>query len=270
MCNLIVFVNGHNLHVEISGPETGSPVVLLHHGLGSSKAWRGQVPALVQAGYRVITYDRWGYGESDARVGLDLPSFSIDLKDLSGVLDQFEIRRAVLVGHSDGGTIALYFAALKPERVSCLVIVAAHVYIEPKMESGILGVQQAFMTDEHFRAGLRYAHGDKYEMVFSNWFNGWYTPKAIEWDMRPVLSQIRCPGLVVQGEEDEHATPQHAKDIAAAIPGADLWLHPGARHMLPQENIAEFNTKMLQFLKDHVSIEQYWIKLNYMEHTHVQ
>jgi pimeloyl-ACP methyl ester carboxylesterase len=253
---LIVFVNGHNLHVEISGPETGSPVVLLHHGLGSTKAWRGQVPSLVQAGYRVITYDRWGYGESDAREGLDLPSFGSDLKDLGSILDQFKTHRAVLVGHSDGGTIALYFAAQQPERVGCLVLVAAHVYIEQKMEPGILGVQQAFMTEERFRAGLRYAHGDKYEMVFSNWFNGWHTPEAIEWDMRPILSQIRCPTLVVQGEEDEHATPQHAEDIAAVIPGAELCLLPGARHMLPQENMAEFNTKTLQFLKDHVSIEQ--------------
>ena len=229
---------------------------MLHHGLGSSKSWRGQVPSLVQAGYQVIVYDRWGYGESDAREGLDIPSFSIDLKDLRSLLDQFEIQRAILVGHSDGGTISLYFAAQQPERVSCLVAVAAHVYIERKMENGIQGVQQAFKTDERFRTGLRYAHGDKYEVVFYNWFNNWYTPESVEWDMRPLLSQIRCPTLVVQGEEDEHATPQHAMDISGSIPDAELWLLPGARHMLPQENVAELNTKMLKFLKDHVNITQ--------------
>ena len=56
------------------------------------------------------------------------------------------------------------------------------------------------------------------------------------WDMRPILRQIGCPTLVVQGEADEHATPQHARDIADGIPGAELWLVPGAGHMLPQEN----------------------------------
>ena len=248
---MIIFVNGHNLHIEISGPENGPPVVLLHHGLGSIQAWREQVSSLAEAGYKVIAYDRWGYGESDTRQGLDIPSFRTDLKDLDSLLDQFTIQRAALLGHSDGGTIALYFTAQQPERVSCLVTVAAHIYIETKMELGILGIQQAFMTDERFRAGLRYAHGDKYEAVFQNWFDGWHKPESITWDMRLLLSQIRCPALIIQGEEDEHATPQHAIDIAGSIPGADLWLLPGAKHMLPQENVAEFNTKILRFLKDH-------------------
>jgi len=254
---LIIFVDGHNLHVQRSGPENGPPVVLLHHGLGSFKAWREQVSSLAEAGYKVIAYDRWGYGESDARQGLDIPSFRTDLKDLDNLLDQFNIQRAALLGHSDGGTIALYFAAQQPERVSCLVTVAAHIYIEPKMEPGILDIQQAFMADERFRAGLRYAHGDKYELVFHNWFDGWHKPESIAWDMRPLLSQIRCPALILQGEEDEHATPQHAMDIAGSIPGADLWIFPGAKHMLPQEKVAEFNTKILRFLKDHVTHEQH-------------
>ena len=254
---MIIFVDGHNLHVQRSGPENGPPVVLLHHGLGSFKAWREQVSSLAEAGYKVIAYDRWGYGESDARQGLDIPSFRTDLKDLDSLLDRLNIQRAALLGHSDGGTIALYFAAQQPERVSCLVTVAAHIYIEPKMEPGILDIQQAFMTDEHFRAGLRYAHGDKYELVFHNWFDGWHKPESIGWDMRPLLSQIRCPALILQGEEDEHATPQHAMDIAGSIPGADLWIFPGAKHMLPQEKVAEFNTKILRFLKDHVTHEQH-------------
>lgn len=253
---MIIFVNGHNLHVEISGPENGPPVVLLHHGLGSIMAWRGQVSPLVEAGYKVIAYDRWGYGESGARQGLDLPYFRTDLKDLNSLLDQYKIQKAALIGHSDGGTMTLYYAAQQPERVSCLVSVAAHIYIESKMEPGILGIQQAFVTDERFRTGLKYAHGDKYEMVFHNWFDGWYKPESIAWDMRQLLSQIRCPALIVQGEEDEHASPQHAMDIAGSIPGADLWFFPGARHMLPQENATEFNSKILWFLKDHVTIGQ--------------
>jgi pimeloyl-ACP methyl ester carboxylesterase len=66
--------------------------------------------------------------------------------------------------------------------------------------------------------------------------------------MRHVLKKIACPALVVQGFQDEHATPQHARDIAAAIPGAQLWLLQGAQHMLPQENAVVFNQRLLQFL----------------------
>jgi pimeloyl-ACP methyl ester carboxylesterase len=245
-----MLVNGRNLHVESHGPGNGPVVVLLHHGLGSVRAWRAQIPALAQAGNRVVVYDRWGYGGSDICPSLDLPSFSTDLDDLCSLLEQLGIQRAALVGHSDGGTITLYFAALHPERVRCLVTVSAHIYVEPKMEPGIRGVRQAFEHDERFREGLRRAHGDKVESVFHNWFDGWYRPEYLAWDMRPVIRQITCPALIVQGEEDEYATPQHARDIAAAIPGAELWLAPGAGHMLPQENAETFNQKLLQFLVD--------------------
>lgn len=248
-------MNAHNLYVEHFGPENGPVVVLLHHGLGSVRAWRGQVPALIEAGFRVVAYDRWGYGGSDARPGLDLPTFGTDLEDLRALLDNLGIQFTALVGHSDGGTIALYFAARHPQRVSCLVTVAAHIYVESKMEPGILDIKQSFEHDERFRMGMQYAHGEKYEAVFHNWFDGWHRIESLGWDMRPVLGQIRCPALIVQGEEDEHATPQHAKDIAGSIPGADLWLIPGAKHMSPQENKAEFNPKILQFLVDHAKNE---------------
>jgi pimeloyl-ACP methyl ester carboxylesterase len=240
MYTLSMLVNGHNLHVEHDGPENGPVVVLLHHGLGSVRAWRGQIPALVDAGY---------HGGSDARPGLDLPTFTTDLDDLLSLLEQLGIRRAALVGHSDGATIALYFAAQHPDLVSCLVTVAAHIYVEPKMEPGIQGIKQAFETDERFRKGMQHANGDKYEMVFRNWFDGWHRLESQPWDMRPVLGQIQCPSLIVQGEEDEHTTPQHAKDIAEDITGSELWLLPGVGHMIPQDYADLFNPRLLQFLE---------------------
>ena len=246
-----MLLNGHNLFVEQAGEQEGLAVVLLHHGLGSMKAWRRQLPALVRAGFCVVAYDRWGYGGSDGRECLDVPNFTSDLADLHALLDQLSIRSAALVGHSDGGTMALDFAIQQPGRVTCLVTVAAHIYVELKMESGILDVRQAFEIDERFRSGLRAVHGDKYRTVFHNWFDGWYRIGSLGWDMRTALGQIRCPVLVVQGEDDEHATPQHAMDIAGSIPGAELWLVNGARHMLPQENYTEFNPRLIRFLSDH-------------------
>jgi pimeloyl-ACP methyl ester carboxylesterase len=123
------------------------------------------------------------------------------------------------------------------------------------MEPGILSIKQAFETDDRFRTGMQYAHGDKYVEVFHNWFDGWHRQESLAWDMRPLLRQIRCPALIIQGEEDEHATPQHAKDIAGSIPGAALWLIPGARHMLPQENVLEFNTRIIRFLNHNYTYE---------------
>ncbi len=243
--------NGHDLHVERSGPENGPLVVLLHHGLGSVHAWKGQIPQLEAAGWQVLAYDRWGYGGSQARPSLDLPTFAADLADLHEICSRYTNGQAALLGHSDGGTISLYFAAQHPELVSCVVAVAAHIYVEPKMEPGIQGVRQAFEHDERFRLGLRHVHGEKFRRTFSNWFDGWHCLESLSWDIRATLAQVHCPVLVVQGELDEHATPQHAKDIAAAIPASMLWLVPGVGHMLPQEHPEQFNKMLLQFLESH-------------------
>lgn len=246
---MFLMVDDHRLYYEVHGPASGPAVALLHHGLGSVRAWRAQIPALAGAGYRVVAYDRWGYGGSDPRPALDLPGFEADQEHLAALLDALHINRAALVGHSDGGTLALHYAARHAEQVRCLVAVAAHIYVEAKMIPGIRGVGQVYEADARFREGLRRIHGEKAESTFDNWFRGWQEPRNLTWDMRPELRTIACPALVVQGEQDEHATPWHARDIAAAIPGAELWLVPGANHELPQ-NLAEmFNERLLEFLQ---------------------
>lgn len=241
--------NGRQLYFEEHGSRDGHPVVLLHHGLGSTRAWRAQIPALVEAGFRVIAYDRWGYGGSDPRPGLDIPLFQADRQDLLALLDGLGVERAALVGHSDGGTLALYFAADQPRRVTSLVVVAAHIYIEPKMQTGINAVRRAFEADERFHEGLQRVHGENTLAVFDGWFYGWLRPENLSWDLRPVLSRVTCPVLVVQGMEDEHAVPQHAQDLAAALPRSSLWLEPGVNHMLPQEKPAAFNRRVVEFLR---------------------
>jgi pimeloyl-ACP methyl ester carboxylesterase len=248
---MLIEINGHQLNVEDEGGK-GQPLLLLHHGLGSAAAWRKQVPALVKAGFRTIAYDRWGYGKSQSRSGIDMPAFAQDLADLERILDLLELESVGLVGHSDGGTIALYFAAAHPERIQCLVSAAAHVYVEAKMESTLLEVAQQFEQDKRMREGLHRVHGEKYEQTFRNWFEGWMGCECEHWDMRPEIAAITCPTLIVQGRKDEHATAQHAIDIAAAIPNAELWLVDEGRHMLPQESAELFNPRLLKFLHEHM------------------
>lgn len=241
-------VNDHTLYAELHGPENAPLVALLHHGLGSTRAWKEQVTALAGAGYRVLVYDRWGYGQSDPRPALDLPTFAQDVADLEAISLQLGVKRMALIGHSDGGTLALYYAVQNPQQVVCVVTIAAHIYIEPKMQPGIDGVKSTFQNDARFREGLRRTHGEKYRAVFNNWYDGWHRPECLSWDLRPVLRHVACPVLVVQGMQDEHASPQHARDIAQSIPGAELWLLPGAGHMLPQDNAETLNRRLIEFL----------------------
>lgn len=240
--------SNHHLHVEEYGPRQGEPVILLHHGLGSVRSWKEQVPAMAQSGLRVIVYDRWGYGKSDPRPCLDMPYFTDDLGDLAWLLDQAGLECAALVGHSDGGTIALYFTAANPGRVTRLVTVAAHIYYEPKMLPGIEGIRDTYEHDPDFRRKFTRQHGIKAEEVFNQWYYGWRKPEHLSWDIRSVIREITCATLVIQGIEDEHATPQHARDIAESIPQAELWLVPGAGHMLPQDLPEIFNPKVIRFL----------------------
>ncbi|HLE16626.1 MAG TPA: alpha/beta hydrolase [Anaerolineales bacterium] len=234
--------------LEIHGPPQGQPVVLLHHGLGAVRSWRGQFPALAAAGYRAIAYDRWGFGRSDPRQVYAIPNFQEDVADLKLLLKELDINQPALIGHSDGGKVAMYYAAAYPGKVAALVLIATHAYIEPKMEDGIRQMWEQYGQDARFRGQLGRVHGDQAEAVFQGWFSGWINPGNAGWDLRPLLREIDCPALVVQGLEDEHASPGHARQIAAALPNAGLWLAPDAGHMLPQDFPQALNTKLVDFL----------------------
>jgi pimeloyl-ACP methyl ester carboxylesterase len=245
-----MFMNSHgrNLYYELHGPKNGPLLVLLHHGLGSVYSWEEQIPVLVEAGYCVLVYDRWGYGSSSPRPSLSVPDFNEDVQDLRVLFENLKIMKASLIGHSDGGVVALKFAARYPERVQRIVVVAAHIYIEEKMITGIMHIRDAYKREERFQEGMQRIHGDKADLVFHNWFEGWVKERNLDWDLRPVLKSVQHPVLVVQGLEDEHALPQHARDLAEALPHAELWLLEGATHMLPQDFAFEFNSKILHFL----------------------
>ncbi len=243
-----VNVNAHRLYYERHGPESAPPVVLLHHGLGSTAAWKHQVPVLTEAGFQVIVYDRWGYGASDPRPHLDVPHFAQDVADLKALLEALNIPQAVLVGHSDGGNVALTFAAEHPQQVLGVVAVAAHIYLEDTMPQGIAQVAQTYRTEAAFRAALDRVHHGRGEAVFRLWHEAWTQPSLAQWDARPRFRAVKCPVLVVQGDADEHATPQHACDLAKALPHAHLAILPKGRHMLPQEQPKAFNALLLDFL----------------------
>ncbi len=248
-------VNGHTLAIETAGPADGPVVVFLHHGLGAIRSWKRQIDFFNKAGFQVLAFDRWGHGKSDSRDQWAMPNFEQDLADFEVILRTLGHMEVSLVGHSDGGNIALLYAAIHPKRVNCLVTIAAHIYVKQKMIFGIQGVKQRFEQDRRFQDQMQRLHGDNSGSLFRGWYHGWMNPAILNWDMLPVLSQISCPTLVIQGIEDEHASPQHARDTADSIPEANLWLVPDAGHMVPQDHPEDFNQRVLQFLRQKLAVQ---------------
>lgn len=241
-------VSGHQLYWELHGAPDRPVVMFLHHGLGSVRAWRRQIPACEDGGWRVLAFDRWGYGRSDPRPRFD-PGFLLqDADETLGLMDALGLGRIAIVGHSDGGTIGLLLAASHPERVERLVVAAAHIYREQATLDGLFTIL-ASAQEPPLKASLQREHGDRWLSLVQAWVGHWTQPEMEGLSLLGELPKVVCPTLVIQGELDEHATHQHARDIAAGVRQGTLWLIPGVHHMPPNEIPHEFNRRLLSFLE---------------------
>lgn len=240
-------MNGHDLYWERYGSRQAGTITLLHHGLGSIRSWRRQTTALTAAGWEVLVYDRWGYGRSDPRPDFAERYLLEEAREAFHLLDQLDIQRTVLIGHSEGGTIALLMASMQPERIPSLVVVAAHIYYEEKMKEGLVSIATQ-AQEPSFIETLQKEHGERTKSLVDRWVNHWLNSDPAGLDMSHRLEQITCPALVIQGELDEHATPGHAKDIAEGVAQGELWLIPATGHMPTHEIPDQFNQRVLDFL----------------------
>jgi pimeloyl-ACP methyl ester carboxylesterase len=249
-----ITINGHKIYYELSSPSNhiGNPplLVLLHTGLGTLVDWHDQVTPLNKAGFQVLTYDRWGYGQSDERPKFESPHFFYkDVEDLDALLDFLGIKSCTLVGHSDGGTLALLYTANYAERVTQLVIVAAHIYIEAQTRQHVIDLLEQYKYDERLRHGLQKRHGVKTENLVKSWAKCWMftSPKTI-WGMQDLLPTIEQPALVAFGTNDSSASLKHAREIYELLPNAEFWLVDGVGHMLVQELGERFADKIINYL----------------------
>lgn len=240
-------INGHRLYWERHGSGSGQVVALLHHGLGSIRSWRRQVPPLVRAGFDLLLFDRWGYGRSDPRPEFTHGFLQQDSDEALQLFDQLQLERLSLIGHSDGGTISLRLGTEHPERVTSMVVVAAHIYYEPKMLEGLKLIEES-ISRPPLSLALEREHGSRGQDLARAWVDHWLTSDAHELSMQAMLGQISSPTFVIQGELDEHATPQHAIDIAQGVQRGSLWLIPGAHHMPMHEFPELFNQRVIEFL----------------------
>ena len=216
------------------------PLVFLHEGLGSIPQWTARgvdAPARLAAatGRPALVYERQGYGRSDPLSAPRHPGYLYDeaWQALPGVLDAAGIDRAVLIGHSDGGSIALLFASRFPDRTDRLVSEAAHVIVEKVTLAGIRDARRAYdAPDSRLKSALRRHHGAGTDAVFAGWADAWLSPAFRGFDMRDQLPGITAPVLAIQGDGDEYGTPRQLEMIAEGVAGpVETWLVPDCAHV---------------------------------------
>ncbi|HKF07127.1 MAG TPA: alpha/beta hydrolase [Xanthobacteraceae bacterium] len=189
-------------------PDAAPTLVLLHEGLGCVAGWGSFAEALSAAtGTGVFVYSRAGYGSSTP-VKLPRPvSFMQEeaLDVLARVLDAIGFRRGLLVGHSDGASIAaIYAGSVQDHRVRGLVLMAPHFFTEETGTAEIARTKTAFETGP-LRAKLARWHADP-DNAFHAWCGPWLNPEFRKWELKDELAHIRVPILIVQGENDQYGT----------------------------------------------------------------
>jgi pimeloyl-ACP methyl ester carboxylesterase len=223
---------GRSLNYEWVGSGDGDTLVFLHEGLGSIRQWR-DFPAKVSeaTGCRCLVYDRYGYGQSDI---LSEPKRDVHfmhdeaLRSLPELLLKLKIQNPVLIGHSDGASIALIHAG-GGYAVKAVVAMAPHVFIEPICLTSIAQIQQTFEKTD-FAAKFGKYHRDA-RKTFYGWADVWLDPNFVSWDIRDdYLPRIECPVLAIQGENGEYGTMAQLDDTAQRVKRCQLLKLPDCGH----------------------------------------
>jgi len=208
-------------------------------GLGSLRQWRDFPMRVANAtGCAALVYSRYGYGQSDVLQEPRTPSFMHDeaLRSLPELLSSLRIVAPVLVGHSDGASIALIYAGAG-HLARGLVLEAPHVFVEEHGLAGIREAKRAFETTDLSECLAKY-HRDT-ERTFRGWNDVWLSPAFRDWTIEDCLPGVRCPVLAIQGEDDEYGTMAQLDAIARGVSGpCDLVKLPACGHS-PHRDLPE-------------------------------
>src|SRR5215471_3648934 len=230
---MFIEVAGHRIEyerIEVGGKGRPS-LVLLHEGLGSVAMWRDFPRRLAHAtGCDAVVYSRHGYGRSDPLTEARAVDYMHDeaLCALPELLDKLAIPRPILVGHSDGGSIALIHAGAGIRPVAGVVTLAAHVLVEDISVASIAAAKVAYETTD-LRARLARYHDDV-DGAFWGWNRIWLHPDFFAWNIEEYLPRIACPVLAIQGEDDEYGTMEQMRRIGARVPDIELLELGDCRH----------------------------------------
>ena len=212
-------LNGQHIeYVRYSGkaPE----LVFLHEGLGSVAMWRDFPQRVADStGHAALVYSRVGYGHSSRLTIARRPDYMHveALKTLPTLLDRLAIERPVLIGHSDGASIALIHAGAGAREVQAVAALAPHVFVEEVSLASIANSKRAFEKGD-LRERLARHHGDV-DSAFRGWNDIWLAPAFRNWNIESSLSRIECPILLIQGKDDEYGTLAQLDAIERQVPG---------------------------------------------------
>ncbi len=225
-------IDGTHLEYRRYGPSQRSrpTLVLLHEGLGCVEMWKRFPQQLAEATEcQVLAYSRRGYGESDGYP----PPWPLTymheeaLESLPRVLDAAAIESAILIGHSDGASIALIHAGgRKDPRVHAMILMAPHVFNEENCVDSIRQARTAFEKGE-LRKGLQRYHGKNVDDAFWGWNRAWLDPDFMAWNIEEYLPEILTPLLLIQGEDDQYGSRRQLEAISTQAPA------PVTTHLLP-------------------------------------
>jgi 3-oxoadipate enol-lactonase len=257
--------NGVGIEYHIEGPRTGVPVVFIHGFPFCKEMWKPQIEALKKE-YYVITYDVRGHGASDMSDGQYSIEYFVD--DLVGLLDHLRISRAVVVGLSMGGYIALRAIERNPERFRGLVLCDTRSEADSNEGKIKRAVQAQLVKSEGMKSFAdSFVKGLFFEKTFTE------NPQAVELirgiiektsplavagtlialsartDSTPSLYNIKVPSLILVGKHDALTPPSASSAMKEKIPHATMFIISKAAHLCNLENTEEFNKYLLTFLK---------------------
>ena len=239
-------------------PDAAPTLVLLHEGLGCVAGWGGFAQELAAAtGAGVFAYSRAGYGRSSPAKLPRPVSFMHDEARavLARVLDAIGFRRGLLVGHSDGASIAaIYAGSIQDHRVRGLALMAPHFFTEDVGIAEIARTRAAFEAGP-LRAKLARWHADP-DNAFHSWCGPWLDPEFRKWDLTDALAHIRVPILIVQGEDDQYGTMRQIEVAQQeCYCPVDVALLPNTRHAphreAPEATLRAISDFVNRLLREH-------------------
>ena len=239
-------------------PDAAPTLVLLHQGLGAVAVWNSFPEELAAAtGAGVFAYSRAGYGRSSpSRLPRPVSFMHDEARDvLARVLAAISFRRGLLVGHSDGASIAaIYAGSIQDHRVRGLVLMAPHFFTEEMNVAEIVRAKAAFEAGP-LRERLARLHADP-DNAFQNWCGPWLDPAFRNWDLSDALAHIRVPILIVQGENDQYGSVQQIEMAQReCYCPVEVALLPDTRHVpyreAPEATLAAVAGFANRLLRDH-------------------
>lgn len=221
---------------------SGKPtIVFLHDSFGCIQLWKDfpqKLGELVKC--NVTVYDRFGYGKSGPFIKPKRDNFYMEYEAdiLNELLDLWGISKAILFGHSDGGTIALIAAAKYPSKILGVITEGAHILVEEVTLNGIHEAVQVYKTS-NLKERLEAYHGDKTEALFWAWAEIWNSEGYSNWSIEKMMPLVKCPSLIIQGEYDEFGSLKQVDGIVNGTTGKSTkWIIPNVKHN-PHKEVPE-------------------------------